>query len=149
MSDTVKKYRIEKILDKYNVVIVGDGPIDLRPNEEVIVFAAGSKLNEKVPLLLPKATLRIQINGGIYATAKSDDYHQEERSVGLPTFMMFNPGRPTIEKVSVLSPLKVDEKDVSGNPGNAPIKVGDLVLKEGDLQKYILELNPPNPEPAK
>jgi hypothetical protein len=70
--------QIGQILDKTTVVIVGPGVEGLKVNEELQILAVGHEIpNLGVPLVVPKAQVRLENVAGAYGIARTGTYEVE------------------------------------------------------------------------
>jgi hypothetical protein len=126
-------FQLAQILDKGTVVITGASVGDLKEGQRLYVTAAGGKVGEST-LVVSKATLEVTLVTDKYAIAQPP---QVKTEVGVASFM--NPLATTTRWVR--PDLRVDEKELAGNPAYRPIRVGDVVIREGDLRQYANSLD--------
>jgi hypothetical protein len=112
-------WQIAEILDKTTVVIKGTGLESLDPGDELSIVAIGPILPSiGVPLVVQKADLVVDSASKYYAIAKTPQY--EVTVEGLPALTGFMGPRKEWRRDA----LKVDEKQVVGNPAWKPVAVG-------------------------
>lgn len=132
MSD-VKRMRVAKIMDKTTLVIAAEAGGDLsglRDGARLLILASAGTLENGAPLFIPKASVEVTHNAGSYVIARSTTYVREE-----PAFSLSSVNQTV--KVRLRNQLDVDETQVTGNPASAAITVGDPVIRDGDLERYV------------
>jgi len=90
---------------------------------------------------VPKATIRVTTATGPYAVARTLSYEVEVTEPS-PFAVITAPTKRTETRRYQLT---VDDKQVSGNPANNPVSVGDPVIRPGQLPQFIIFLKS-NPE---
>jgi hypothetical protein len=126
--------QIGQILDKTTVVVIGPGVEGLKINDDIQILAVGKEIpNLAVPLIVPKAALKVQSTAGAYVVARTSTY-DVEIDPGAPWRSVFDTGKRTETRRHQLT---VDEGQMVGNPSNTPVAVGDPVIKPGDLARFI------------
>jgi hypothetical protein len=133
--------QIGQILDKTTVVIIGPGVDKLTVNDELQILAVGREIpNVGVPLVVPKAHVRVYSVAGAYVVARTGTYEVEVSAGDFTTFSRtFMQPRKETRRYE----LAVDEKQMVGNPSNTPVAVGDPVIKPGDLPRFLESLGRP------
>lgn len=128
--------KVERILDKTTVVITGSDLATMAVGSHVQVLAIGPALKDPaVPLLIPKCDLEITVLTKDYAIGRSLSYEEVEESVSI-----FSGIHPPPRRVRKRYILNADEKSLTGNPANEPIKVGDPVVIAGGLEALLEEM---------
>jgi hypothetical protein len=143
MSYKVPIARVSKVLDKHNLVATADDLSDFSSGNEVMVLGIGGMLAEGIPLVVPKAKLRVAENAGLYLLLHYEG-EIEEREVEIPSEMfgvssLFKT-RTERRKIRVSKGLNVEERGLTGNPGSEPIRVGDVVIYSGSYQTFVRQL---------
>jgi hypothetical protein len=133
MTEPYPRLEVTRILDKSTIVVAGRSIEELHHGEKVFVLASAGSIDGK-PIYIPKATLEITLHGGTYAIARPEAIEVEESS----PFAAFVQGA-VVRKVRRRPSLSVVDEEVQGNPATSPIRVGDPVIRTGDLTKFIEE----------
>jgi hypothetical protein len=130
--------------DSTTAVLGGVGLSEIDEGDELYVLGISEanipKLN--VPLVVPKASLEVTANAGVYILAKSPKL---EVLVPSPLFggalaSMLGDTVRTLERMDISK----DREQFLGNPGRGYAKVGDVVVQKSDLAKYISWLKKQN-----
>jgi len=138
MADDFLWMRVAQILDKTTVVISGPGTEGLTEGNELRILAVGREIpNVGVPLVVPKATVRVASNTGPYVVARTTTYEVEITSRS--PFDVLSGGDRT-RKETRRHELTVNEKDLIGNPASSPVAVGDPVVRPADLAEFVAYL---------
>jgi len=124
---------ISQLLDKTTVVIAGNGIDQLSVGDRVSVLAIGPKVHGlTVPLIVPKAELEVDAVTKYYVIARSPQYETlVDTGIGAALAGM------TKQKVLRRDQLRIDEKELIGNPALASITVGDPVVPTGELSEFV------------
>jgi hypothetical protein len=131
--------QIGQILDKTTVVVIGPGVAELKDDEPLDILAVGREIpSAGVPLVIPKARVRVTTVAGAYVIARAETY-EVDTTTHVYEILASSPRTRTERKRRVLS---VDESQVVGNPAGTPIVVGDPVIRPGDLLRFIKALPP-------
>lgn len=130
----IEPMRVEKILDKYTLVI--GGPYQAlhgvsEGNELAVIHVVPGGLPNGMPLVMSKARVVVRDHLGEYIIA---DAQTREKQV-LPALSILG-----LRSVETRSPLNVDSSSLSGNPASAPVRVGDLVILASDMREYVKQL---------
>jgi hypothetical protein len=133
MAEQKFDLKVAQLLDKTSIVVAGEGVGRLSEGSSILVIAIGPKLQGlSVPLVVPKAELVVDSVTKFYAIARSPEYETtvEGGFSALATAM-------SPRKVYRRDPLRVDEKQLVGNPGATPIAVGDPVILHNELSMFV------------
>jgi hypothetical protein len=125
------------ISDATTLIVAGPGVDELAENDELYVVAVGESVIPKTdaPYVVPKAKLEVTFQAGVYAIARPP---VEEVTVKTSTYLALEAF--TEKKVRRRPDLQVDEKQMIGAPKRGPIKIGDQVVRAGDLASFIAYL---------
>lgn len=129
----IEPLKVEKILDKYTLILTGSRKALDNTVEGlalVVLYIAPDAVGG-LPLVLSKGTVYVKHHLGVYLIASTD---AERKTAPLFTSVL------GIAAIDSRSPLNVDEKSLSGNPSNEPIRVGDLVVPLTSLRAYVEQL---------
>ena len=85
-------------------------------------------------MVVPKATLEVTAQAGSYAVARSPARRTE---VPGPLASLATNWFEQSHTVFRRQPLTKDDKQFLGNPARGGVKVGDVVVRKGDLSEYI------------
>jgi hypothetical protein len=142
MSDKVAILQVSNILDKYTLVATGDSD-KFYNGQSVFVLGEGGHLADGTPIVVPKAKLRVKANAGAYVILEYES-PTEEKEVDIPRYPSLDLFTARTERVKVKTrePLNVREGQVSGNPGNRPIEVGDHVISADEFKEYVEQKTP-------
>jgi hypothetical protein len=125
--------KISQLLDKTTVVVAGEGIERLGVGDMISVLAIGPKIHGvSVPLVIPKAELEVDAVTKYYVIARSLEY-ETTVDTGLAAAI----AGMTQQKVRRRDQLRVDEKQLIGNPALAPVTIGDPVVATGELSEYV------------
>jgi hypothetical protein len=127
-------FQVAQLLDKDTVVITGPSVGELNKGERLEVTSVGGKV-EGAMLVVPKATLEVTLVTDKYVIARPPKIETE---VGVGAIMS---GLARTTRW-VRPELHVDEKELAGNPAYKPVRVGDVVIRAGDLREYAKSLDP-------
>lgn len=134
--------KIARILDSKSTVLVGHGLNKINKHDGLIVLSIDKKIpGTKTLLVVPKESLSVETQTNDYIIAKTPIREVQEFS-GLSLFASTQTGRTVKRRKDFL----VDENEISGNPENAPIKIGDVVIREEDLARFVEALKNLGPE---
>jgi hypothetical protein len=131
--------QVGQILDKSTVVITGPGVENLKIGDELQILAVGREIPTiGVPLVVPKAVVLVQSNAGPYVLARTGTYEAEVD----PISSLGSIGSLYLGKTKEMRryELRVDDKQIVGNPATSQVSVGDPVIKPSDLQRFIASL---------
>jgi hypothetical protein len=127
MVEPKKEWRIVRIVDRYRVIINGGKADGLYKDETFVVLGEGIEIkdpeNGKVLDILYKPKARMSVIHLEDHIAVLQNSKTEEKEEGFTTMYNIQP-----RKVSVISPLKVDDSSIEGGWESEPIKVGDKVV---------------------
>jgi hypothetical protein len=118
-----------------SVVIIGPGIEGLKPDDDLQILVVGREIpGLGVPLVVPKARLRVQSVAGAYVVARTATYDVEVAAT-------VNPAAPVQSRMETRRyELKVDETQLAGNPSNTPVAAGDPVIRPSDLPRFMRAL---------
>jgi hypothetical protein len=135
--------QVSKILDKHTLIATAATDEALRhfnPGNEVLVLGIGGVVADGIPLVVPKARLRVSENAGLYVVLYYEGEF-EEREVEVPPDLIKNlfafQSRTEKRRIRSNQGLNVREGDMTGNPGAQPIRPGDVVIYSGDFDSYV------------
>ena len=131
MAEEYQPLKVAQLLDKTTVVVAGPRVEALSVGEELQILAVGRDIpGVDAPLIVPKALLKVTSVAGAYAIARTTTYEAQEDPMNWA-----NPlSRRTVTRHYSLT---VNDADLVGNPGQAPVRVGDPVIRPQDLSLLV------------
>jgi hypothetical protein len=134
-EQSYRPMQVGQILDRTTVVIIGPGIEGLKHDDDLQILVVGREIpGLGVPLVVPKAQLRVQSVAGAYVVARTATYDVEVAAT-------VNPGAPVQSRMETRRyELKVDEAQLVGNPSNTPVAAGDPVIRPLDLPRFMRAL---------
>lgn len=146
-TDDFSPWRVLQILDRFTVVIAGKRMDQLHVGTELeIVAVQGEIASLSLPLVVPKAQVQVSAHHKVYAIAKTVEEHREEtvKTGALYSAIMGETQRTSYR--TVRPALRVKDSQVTGNPGDLPVAVGDYVVKTDELGDLVEFLSKNRPE---
>lgn len=129
MAEDLVVLKISQILDRTTVIVAGSGVNKIRPLEDLVVVAVGQPVfGTQAPLVVPKARLEATVITEHYLIARPPVTNQASL---LSVMDSMKKGR---------SALTVSDEDLQGNPGQEPVRVGDIVLRADEISDYVTHL---------
>lgn len=129
---------VAEILDTTTLVVSGLGVDQLEHGERLMIVGVGPIVrNTNTPLVVPKRSVQVTMVSPAYALVRPEVTDE----VIQPPSAIFESVISTKPKtVRRRAPLNVDEKGLAGNPGSAPVRVGDPVVRPTDLAAFVAML---------
>ena len=133
---SIPQLQVTEILDNTTIVVSGSGASQLHPDEKLWVVGVGPVVGTtNLPLVVPKTTVVVTMVSPGYVIARPEAKKQQVESPS--AFTAIHPSTRTVWR---REPMKVEEKSLAGNPGRAPVRVGDPVVRPADVQAFVTKL---------
>jgi hypothetical protein len=129
MGTNIPVMKISQLLD-LNTVVVGGAISGIPKGSTLLVLSVGAPVpGTDAPLVLPKTELEVTQSTAHYLVARPP---LVEVSSNLFTAAL------ELQRTKMVRPqLQIDEKELQGNPALSPVRIGDIVIRQGDLASYV------------
>lgn len=127
---------VGQILDKFSLIVRGDGIHELKVDDRVLVVGVGGTVaGTNLRLVVPKAEVIVTLHAGEYVVAASEETEREHTTDPFTSPLIAALSKTTY--TTNRAPMRVNEKQATGNPGNRPIEPGDYVVPVDEVPSFV------------
>lgn len=125
--------KVVQILDRYTLVVAGEGVENITEGADLLVIAIGPKIEGIGRIVVPKARVDVDAHAGTYLIVRAAEEVVDQPSMGGIFGTLW-------ERKRVRRPLPVEDLSMMGNPAMRSIVVGDPVIPVNEFQEFAKQV---------